>query len=250
MMFDLGLVSVSFRPLEPKQIAELCRKNDLEYIEWGSDVHAPYADNNRIYEIVELQNELGIKCSSYGTYFKIGMNDASELYGYIDAAKKLGTNILRLWCGNENYTEMTADERDYIIAESKKVAKIAEECDVTLCMECHNKTFTNCLEGALELMKAVDSPNFQMYWQPNQFRTLEENLEYAEKIAKYVKVIHVFNWEGKNKYPLGESIEIWRKYLSYFDGSQKLLLEFMPDGKAESLGAETAALKEIIRELK
>ena len=40
------------------------------------------------------------------------------------------------------------------------------------------------------------------------------------------------------------------KYLSYFDGSQKLLLEFMPDGKAESLGAETAALKEIIRELK
>ncbi len=246
-MFDLGLVSVSFRSLEPKQIAELCRENGLEYIEWGSDVHAPCSDTTRICEIVELQNVFGLKCSSYGTYFRIGVNDASELYGYVDAAKTLGTDILRLWCGDKNYTDMTPDERDYIISESKKAAKIAEECGVTLCMECHNKTFTNCLEGALELMESVDSPHFQMYWQPNQFRTLDENLEYAEKIAKYVKVIHVFNWEGKNKYPLCEAVEIWQKYLSFFDGSQMLLLEFMPDGNPESLGSEAEALKEIRR---
>ncbi len=244
-MFDLGLVSVSFRSLEPKQIAELCRKNGLEYIEWGSDVHAPCTDPARIDEIIDRQTDCGIKCSSYGTYFRIGVNESSELYGHIDAARKLGTDILRLWCGEKNYTDMTPDERNYIISESKQAARIAEECEVTLCMECHNKTFTNCLEGALELMQAVDSRNFQMYWQPNQFRTLEENLEYAEKIAKYVKVIHVFNWEGKNKYPLCEAVEIWRNYLSFFDGTQKLLLEFMPDGKPESLDRETAALKEI-----
>ncbi len=246
-MFDLGLVSVSFRSLEPKQIAELCRESELDYIEWGSDVHAPCSDTTRICEIVELQNVFGLKCSSYGTYFRIGVNDVSELYGYVDAAKTLGTDILRLWCGDKNYTDMTPDERDYIISESKKAAKIAEECGVTLCMECHNKTFTNCLEGALELMESVDSPHFQMYWQPNQFRTLDENLEYAEKIAKYVKVIHVFNWEGKNKYPLCEAVEIWQKYLSFFDGSQMLLLEFMPDGNPESLGSEAEALKEIRR---
>ncbi len=245
MMFDLGLVSVSFRSLEPKQITELCRECGLEYIEWGSDVHASCENSARINEIIELQNDCEIKCSSYGTYFRIGVNESSELYGYIDAAKKLGTDILRLWCGEKNYTDMTTEEREYMIAESKKAAKIAEECGVTLCMECHNKTFTNCLEGALELMRAVDSPNFLMYWQPNQFRTLEENLEYAKNIDKYVKVIHVFNWEGKNKYPLCDAIEIWRKYLSFFDGSQKLLLEFMPDGKPESLAAESAALKEI-----
>lgn len=244
-MFDLGLVSVSFRSLTPKQITDLCRENRLEFIEWGTDIHAPCTDLARICEITELQSDCGIKCSSYGTYFRIGVNESSELYAYIDAAKKLGTDILRLWCGEKNYTDMTQDEREYIISKSKEAAKIAEECGVTLCMECHNKTFTNCLEGALELMKAVNSPYFQMYWQPNQFRTLDENLEYAEKIAKYVKVIHVFNWEGKNKYPLCEAIETWRKYLSFFDGSQKLLLEFMPDGKPESLGAETTALMEI-----
>lgn len=244
-MFESGLVSVSFRSLEPKQIVKLCKENGLSFVEWGSDVHAPCSDSARIDEIIELQKKYDIKCSSYGTYFKIGVNDVSELNAYIEAASALGTNILRLWCGDKNYTDMTAEEREHIISESRKAAKITEARGVTLCMECHNKTFTNCLEGALELMQSVNSTCFQMYWQPNQFRTLEENLEYAKKIAKFVKVIHVFNWEGKNKYPLAEAIDIWQRYLSFFDGSQKLLLEFMPDGSPDSLGAETEALDKI-----
>lgn len=40
-MFETGLVSVSFRALEPAAIIELCRKNGIGFIEWGSDVHAP-----------------------------------------------------------------------------------------------------------------------------------------------------------------------------------------------------------------
>ena len=244
-MFETGLVSVSFRSIEPSAIVELCKNSGLGYIEWGSDVHAPCDNTERLSEIVKLQNGRGIICSSYGTYFRIGVNDCDELYTYINAAKILGTDILRLWCGDKNYTDMTEDERSFIISESKKAAEIAKEQGVTLCMECHNKTFTNCIDGALELMDSVDSPNFRMYWQPNQFRTLEENLEYAERIAKYTKVIHVFNWEGKNKYPLGEAVEIWKKYLSFFDGSQKLLLEFMPDGNPDSLMAESEALGQI-----
>jgi sugar phosphate isomerase/epimerase len=246
-MFESGLVSVSFRPLEPAAVVELCSANGLGYIEWGSDVHAPCQDTEKLREIVRLQNKYAIICSSYGTYFRIGVDAVEDIYPYIQAAKILGTDILRLWCGDKNYTDMSAQERDFIISESKKLARIAEENGVTLCMECHNKTFTNCLSGAIELMEAVDSPCFRMYWQPNQFRTLEENLEYAEKIAKYTKVIHVFNWEGKEKYPLCQAIEIWKRYLSFFDGSQKLLLEFMPDGKPESLGAEAGALMRIIK---
>lgn len=245
-MFDTGLVSVSFRKLAPARIVELCRENRLKFIEWGSDVHAPCDNVDAISEIVSLQNEHGIVCSSYGTYFRIGVNDCTELYSYIDAAKKLGTDILRLWCGEKNYEDLSKDEKIFIISESKKAAKIAEDAGVTLCMECHNKTFTNCLDGALELMRAVDSPNFQMYWQPNQFKSEETNLEYARAIAEYTKVIHVFNWEGKNKYPLSEAVDIWKKYLACFDGSQKLLLEFMPDGEPESLAAEAEALRRII----
>ncbi len=244
-MFDSGLVSVSFRQLAPNEIIKLCKGNALRFIEWGGDIHAPCDNASILEEIAALQKESDICCSSYGTYFRLGVHDTKELYTYIKAAKMLGTDILRLWCGEKNYEDLSAEERNFIISESKKAAKIAESENVTLCMECHNKTYTNCIEGALELMEKVDSPAFRMYWQPNQYRSEEINLEYARKIAKYTKVIHVFNWEGKNKYPLAEAVDTWKKYLALFDGSQKILLEFMPDGKPESLGAEAEALRRI-----
>ena len=94
-------------------------------------------------------------------------------------------------------------------------------------------------------MHAVDSLHFRMYWQPNQYRSEEENLAYAKEIAPYTVNLHVFNWKGKEKYPLCEAKGIWREYLSCFEGGKNLLLEFMPDGNLETLAQEAQALKEI-----
>lgn len=245
-MFRIGLVSVSFRSLDPSRVLELCRSCGLGAIEWGSDIHAPCDDTDKLSSIAELQLENGIACSSYGTYFRLGSDDTEALHSYINAAKLLRTDTLRLWCGTKNYTETDRSEREHILREAKRAASIAEEYGVTLCMECHSKTFTDRLDGALELMETVASPNFRMYWQPDQFRPLEENLKYAEGIAKYTRTIHVFNWHGKEKRPLAEAIEAWRQYLSRFDGSQTLLLEFMPDGRPEALPEEANALRRII----
>ena len=122
-----------------------------------------------------------------------------------------------------------------MLSECKRAAKIAEEEGVTLCMECHQKSFTNVLEGALDLMRSVDSPAFRMYWQPSTKEGVEYNIEYARGIAEYVETIHVFYYRDGKKAYLSEGIEDWKKYLAEFDGKQNLLLEFMPDGSPESL---------------
>ena len=44
------------------------------------------------------------------------------------------------------------------------------------------------------------------------------------------------------KYPLKGAEEIWKKYLAYFADDIPLLLEFMPDGRIESLETEAKAL--------
>ena len=41
---------------------------------------------------------------------------------------------------------------------------------------------------------------------------------------------------------------LWKKYLSLFDRSQKLLLEFMPCGSLDELFDEASSLKKIIGE--
>ena len=243
MSYKLGLCSISFRKNSPEEILSAMKEAGLSVIEWGSDVHCP---PERAGEISVLQNQYGIKCCSYGTYFRIGVTPIEELNKYIVAAKTLGTDVLRLWCGDKNSEDHTESEKRELFTLCKTAMEIAEAKGVTLCMECHNNTYTNRKESALELMKAIDSKHFRMYWQPNQHRSEEENIAYAKLLAPYTIHIHVFNWKGKEKYPLGEAKGIWREYLSCFAEERTLLLEFMPDGKIESLETEAEALREII----
>lgn len=242
--FKSGLVSVSFRKNSPEEILEAMQKAGLSYIEWGSDVHCP---PEKAEEIAALQREYGIECCSYGTYFRVGSTPMEELEDYIHAAKALGTPVLRLWCGNKNSEDYSSPEKDELFSLCRETAECAEKNGVILCMECHNNTYTNTKEGALELMEAVNSEHFRMYWQPNQYQPTEENLAYAELLAPYTYHLHVFNWKEKEKMPLSEAVGLWREYLARFEGEHHLLLEFMPDGRIESLPQEADALRRIMQ---
>ena len=163
--FNLGLCSVSFRSHTPEDIIKECKKLSLNSIEWGSDVHAPCDNIENLQNIASLQKEYGISCSSYGTYFILGKDNLDTLADYIKAAKILGTNILRLWCGEKNSSDYSDAEREELISECKKAAEIAKNHDAVLCMECHNGSLTDTAESAVELMESVNSPHFKMYWQ-------------------------------------------------------------------------------------
>ena len=246
--YRLGLVSVSFRKHTPNEILEAVKASGLSCIEWGSDVHAPCRDTQRLSQLARLQKEHGIVCSSYGTYFRFLETPIEELEDYIAAAKILGTDILRLWCGTKSGAEMTEEERQTLLAQCKEAARIAQAEGVTLCMECHRNTFTERVEDALWLMEAVGSPHLRMYWQPFQWQSIEENLAHAKRIAPYSRHLHVFQWKGSERFSLQEGIDEWRAYLSCFETPRTLLLEFMPDDRIESLGCEVKALKTMIGE--
>ena len=79
MQHTTGLVSVSFRAKEPREILRAMQGAGLAQIEWGSDIHAPCHDLARIDELVALQREFGITCSSYGTYCRLGQTPIAEL---------------------------------------------------------------------------------------------------------------------------------------------------------------------------
>lgn len=245
-MWTAGLVSISFRDRGVEEICRVVKEAGLTAVEWGSDVHAPCDDAQRLREIAAWQNRYGIRCSSYGTYFRLGQMPVSELPAYFAAAKALGTTVLRLWCGNRPADAYTEAEKAALFADGRAAAALAEAAGMTLCMECHPDTFTETRDGMEELMRAVASPAFRMYWQPNQNATVDENLAYAEAAAPYTVNIHVFHWQGRAHLPLRDGLAVWRRYLRVFDGTQGLLLEFMPDGRAESLPQEAAALADLM----
>ena len=143
---------------------------------------------------------------------------------------------------------MTTEERELLLDACRQAASLAEKQGVTLCLECHKKTFTENPKDAVWLMEAVGSAHFRMYWQPFQWQSAEQNLKNAQTIAFYAEHLHVFHWKGKEKLPLSQGIKEWREYLKAFSTPRTLLLEFMPNGKIEDLAEETAALRRMIGE--
>lgn len=252
-IYRLGLVSVSFRSSSPEAVLKAAKEAGLSCIEWGSDIHAPCTDEKRLREIASLQREEGLTCCSYGTYFRLGQDNPAELTEYINAARILGTDILRLWCGTKGSDKYPPEELEALYDDCRAAAKLAQESGVTLCMECHNDTLTDRKESALALMEAVNSPSFRMYYQPNQLRTTEENTAYARLMAPYTEHVHVFNWDCPNggpleKYPLADGVSQWTRFLEALPGERTLLLEFMPDDRLESLKTEADALRKIAGE--
>ena len=246
MQHNTGLVSVSFRAHAPRDILQAMQNAGLSCIEWGSDIHAPCHDLARIDGLVALQREFGISCCSYGTYFRLGQTPIAELEPYLLAAKRLGTDILRVWCGTKSGADMTQDEVTSLLSDCRAAAALAERHGVTLCTECHLRTFTERPEDTLTLMQAVDSPHFRTYWQPFQTRTIAQNLAYLRMLAPYVTHLHVFQWKDSDRFSLKTGIAEWQSYLALLHSPHTLLLEFMPDDHLATLGWEADALRTII----
>lgn len=246
-MFYPGLVSISFREHSPERIARSSAECGLKFVEWGSDVHAPYHDIARLEKLKNLQENYGIRCCSYGTYFRLGYTPLDELPLYIQAAKILGTNTLRLWAGRKKAADCTEEERKYFFSQCRQAAEIAKEHDVILCLECHRRSYTETMEGALELMQAIQSPHFRMYWQPNPDISKAENLAYITLLKPYITHVHVFHWTAQERLSLSEGIQDWKAYLSALSGEYHLLLEFMPDDSIQSLRKEADALHAILQ---
>ncbi len=247
-MFQTGLVSVSFRQLSPEEVVRAAVAAGLYNIEWGSDVHAPCADTARLQQIRQLQQSYGVKCCSYGTYFYLSTSPMEELPGYIQAAKVLGTDILRVWTGNKSPWKYTEEEKQALYARSREAARLAEDAGVILCLECHRNTYTETKEHTLELMEAVNSPAFRIYWQPHEYFTVEENVQYIQLLKDYIYHIHTYQCKGTQKLPLADGIDEWKTYLQEFRRNHYMLLEFMPDGKVETLPREADTLRSIIGE--
>ena len=246
--YDLGLVSISFRKHTPEEIIRAAKDAGLSCIEWGSDVHAPPRDLERLREIAALQEKHGLTCSSYGTYFRLGVTPLAELPDYVAAAKILGTSVLRLWGGTKKGADMTPEERAAFTDTCKQAAAMAEEAGVILCLECHMLSVTETPDYAVALMEDVSSPAFRMYWQPFQWLDSEGSLAVAKAYAPYATHLHVFNWHGGERFPLADGVEDWKRYLTVFDTPRTLLLEFMPDDRLETLPTEAEALRAIIGE--
>lgn len=241
-----GLVSISFRQLDPAEIVRLCVENAIVGIEWGGDVHVPVGDLKRARATREVTEQSGLRVSAYGSYFRAGQGTQFE--PVIETAVALGAPTIRVWAGVKGSQEATVEEKERVIADLLKCVDLAKQEGVTVALEMHQGTLNDCRESSISLLEEL--PDIWTFWQPQHTVTFDENREVIRSLQGRISNAHVFNWEGADlrRRFLGEAADVWLSYFAELTGPQErfVSLEFMPQNDPQHLAQEAHTLRELI----
>jgi len=256
-MIKSGVCSVTFRDKEPKEIIEIVSKAGIQSIEWGSDVHVKAGDVKTAQKVREWSEDAGVDVSSYGSYYRLGMNH--DVAPYLESAKALGARQIRIWGGLNPSSYMSFDVRLELIREAKEISRMAAAYGISLSTECHSGTVTDIPESLLYFMYEVNEPNFCSYWQELLHIQEERQLHSLKTLYSSGKLtnLHVYQFDNmkmqRKQTLLREGRDKWMERLMVFKSdiqTRYAILEFVKDGDLESFIDDAKVLTEIIEKVK
>lgn len=242
----LGLVSVTFRQLSPREIVDLVRQADLEGIEWGGDVHVPHGDLKRAAEVRAMTEDAGLKVVAYGSYYRAGQGASFD--EILETAKELNAPTIRIWAGIKGSEETSTEEREKIVKDIQNACQQAETHGMTVSLEYHRGTLTDEIESCMTLVHEVDIENLRLYWQPDTLVPHRQRTEDLKKAIKHVSNVHVFQWTRKGnetvRHELSEGEVEWLEHLSLLKGNGGYrLIEFVRNDSPEQFLRDSETLK-------
>lgn len=249
----LGLVSISFRELTPFELVDVCVKDGIQAIEWGSDVHVPPHDLENAKKVKEYCNKNNISCPTYGSYYHIGVEEHIgnvDFSTLITTAKILDAKVIRIWPGKTASEDATPEYVDRCASQLRELCELAQKDDISLALEYHWKTLTDTAESTLNLIQKTNMPNLKTYWQMNYERNPEDHLKEIALLKGHIANIHTYFWDGRTRLPFSEGEEIWRSYISQLkDHNVPFMFEHLKDDSLTQLSEDTTVLKKLLTEV-
>lgn len=250
-MAKLGICSITFRELMVEEIIEEVKKAGLDAIEWGLDVHVPPNDKENAKKVAQLTKEAGLEVSSYGSYYRVGIENEYPFEEVLKTASILQAKDVRVWAGRKGSADVDQEYYDSVVEDSKRISKMAKEYGIRISYEYHRKTLTDTVESTLNLLNSVDDENVKLYWQPSIGLPKDTRLANIKAVGKYITNVHVFQWREIDRLPLENGINEWAEYVEaikeYSPYDSYYLLEFVKDDSLEQFHSDAKVLKEILK---
>lgn len=242
-----GLVSVTFRQLGVAEVARLAGEAGLACIEWGGDIHVPHGDLAAAKEAARITGDHGLAVSAYGSYLRLGAEDAPSSESVVETAVALGAPVIRVWAGKKGSAECSTTERTRIVRAALDLAELAQRAGLIVAYEFHNNTLTDTTESAAQLLVETDHPAIRTLWQPPLPLSEEDRLGSLRSILSRLSNVHAFCWRlPRDRRPLEEGTEAWGSYLEVIRSAglhPDVLLEFVPGDDPAVLSREAATLR-------
>lgn len=254
LMLIPGLCSVTFRSLQPLEICKLAAQAQLKSIEWGGDVHV--TDEAKAREVARISADYGLTPASFGSYFRAGAGKLGEFEKALDCALALGAGNIRVWAGTKGSAQVTGQERAQIIAELRECGELALAAGISVSLEFHGNTLTDCNESAGRLVTELGPCNVYMYWQPRWDWTAEQRLGGLMIAMQRLTHLHVFTWEHRGaeviRHPLADGREFLSEALRLAtqDGNDHhVFMEFVENADEQAFLRDARVLNEMLAEI-
>ena len=129
-----------------------------------------------------------------------GLNPAAldEMKNMISHAKTIGADVMRVVASSRRFAhENHKEQLDRLLVQFKEAVKVAEDYGVKLAVENHMDFST---KEILSLVEGVASPYFGVtYDNGNSLRLMEDPVQSAELLAKYIFAVHFKDMAVNNK---------------------------------------------------
>jgi 3-dehydroshikimate dehydratase len=247
-----GVVSITFRALEPAEVVTLAVRAGLEGIEWGGDIHVPHGDEARARDVAALTRDAGLRSCAYGSYYRLGASEDEGLSfeRVLASARCLDAPVIRVWAGRGGSAEMTPASRAAVAADGLRVADLAAREKRTIALEYHSGTLTDTAESVATLMRELTHPAIRFMWQPASNRPTECHLPELRQVLPRLANLHVYQWArhgtGVLRHSLADGAAVWPRYLAEARGDSAphwALLEFVRDDSPDQFLNDAATLR-------
>jgi len=256
MIFS-GLVSITFRQLNPRDIIELVSCAGLNGIEWGGDIHVPHGDIKTAKEVLHLTIESGLSVSAYGSYYKVGCVDRNfeNFKKIVETGVALKAPTIRVWAGEKISAAADIEYRKNVVEGSRLIADIAKKAGITISFEFHSGTLMDTNESAIQFLKEINHNYVKTYWQPNLNMDIGQKLEGLKWISPMLTNIHVFYWAkddagNTTRNPLRNGEKDWKIYFNYIHnlpGYHYAMIEHVKNDEPDQFLEDAKVLKDLIR---
>lgn len=246
-MISTGLVSISFRKLEPQQVIKLVSAAKLDGIEWGGDIHAPHGNLSRAREVYQMTMDAGLKVLAYGSYYHVGEKEEFTFEDVLGSAAELHAGIIRVWAGKRPSAEADDAYLRKAVEDSRRIGDMAAQHDMIIAYECHGGTLTDSVESTVGLLQEVAHPRIKSYWQ--QPLGLDSNacLASLKSVLPWLVHVHAYHWEkDATRHLLAEGAQAWKHYLPVIDSTGRdhaVMLEFVKDDSPDIFLEDAATLR-------
>jgi len=250
-MIKPGLVSITFRKLNPSEIIRLCSDHGLRGIEWGGDIHVPHGEIDRAREVGRQTRDAGLEVACYGSYYRCGVEQDFDFDAVIASARELGAPSIRVWVGALGSNDATEEDRLHILSDLHQICAYADREGLRVCAEKHDRTLTDTNDSTRDVIRHCPQENFRMLWQPSHGVAIDEALASLDVCLPVLENLHVFHWwpDGKNRQPLADGADRWRQYLGRSrDKADWALLEFVRRDDPEQLAPDAETLRQLLAE--